>query len=131
MDIRMERQLAALEKMRDALAKYWRWLATAAVCAVAVALCVHIMLGSNGAVAFRQKKADCRSLEKETAEINKENTDLQARVKLLQEEDRDTIEREAREQLRYAKPGEFVYFVPEQSAAKPPANAAAENKAKP
>jgi cell division protein FtsB len=130
MESRLEQHIAAFEKTRTLVASYWRWLATAAVCVVATALCVHVMLGSNGAMAYRQKRTDCSVLQKDIDNLNKENADLQARVKALQT-DPKAIEKEAREQLRYARPGEVIYVMPDQPGPKPSASATAANQTKP
>ena len=111
----------------------FRWrhsLATVAVCLLAVLLGFHVVYGPNGWLAYRAKKTESRQLRQELQRLQKENDDLEHSVKALQS-DPNAIEKEAREQLRYARPGEVVYILPEQ---KPPAAAqsgVAQNHRKP
>ncbi len=131
MDFQLEQGVEKFEKARAVLYACRRWLATGAVCALAAWMFVHVMFGSNGMVVYEKKKSDCQALQKEIDDLNQENAQLQGSVKALQSDDPKTIEKEAREQLRYAKPGEVIYVMPEPTPAKPPANAAAENTGKP
>ena len=69
------------------------------------------MFGPNGMVVYRQKKAEYQVLQKEVENLQKENDSATDEVKALKE-DPKTIEKEAREQLHYAKPGEVIYVAP-------------------
>jgi cell division protein FtsB len=86
-------------------------LATAAVAALALLLSLHVVFGPNGFLAYQKKKAEYRALEKDIEKIQKENDALAERIKALKT-DPATIEKEAREQLRYARPGEVIYTYP-------------------
>ena len=88
-----------------------RKLATVAVGALAVMLGWHVLFGANGMVAYQQKKAEYQRLQVELQMLQTENQQLQEKVEKLRT-DPKTIEREAREQLRYARPGEVIYTVP-------------------
>ena len=115
-------------KLRPALTmlhSIWRRLATAAVAAFTVWLFVHVMFGANGMVVYRQKKAEYQNLQKQIVELQKENDRYSHQVKSLQTPDPTTIEKEAREQLHYARPGEVVYVAPPPAhPPKPETNAA-------
>jgi cell division protein FtsB len=76
------------------------------------------MFGANGMVIYRQKKTEYQSLQREIDQLQKENDRYTQQVKSLQIPDPSTIEKEAREQLHYARPGEVVYVAP--SAVHPP-----------
>jgi cell division protein FtsB len=89
-----------------------RRLATGAVAVLAVWLFAHVMFGDNGMVVYRQKKAEYQSLEKQIDGLQKENDRYTQQVKSLQAPDPNAIEKEAREQLHYARPGEVVYVSP-------------------
>jgi cell division protein FtsB len=89
-----------------------RRLATGAVVVLTVWLFAHVMFGDNGMVIYRQKKAEYQSLQKEIDDLQKENDRYTRQVKSLQAPDPNTIEKEAREQLHYARPGEVVYVAP-------------------
>lgn len=75
-------------------------------------LFAHVMFGANGMVIYRQKKAEYQSLQKKIDGLQNENDRYTQEVKSLQAPDPDTIEKEAREQLHYARPGEVVYVAP-------------------
>ena len=88
-----------------------RRLATVAVAVVTVWLFLHVMFGANGMVVYRQKRAEYQNLNHEIDQLQKENDRYTAQIKALQT-DPETIEKEAREQLHYARPGEVVYVSP-------------------
>jgi cell division protein FtsB len=69
------------------------------------------MFGANGMVVYRQKRAEYQNLNHEIDQLQKENDRYTAQIKSLQT-DPETIEKEAREQLHYARPGEVVYVSP-------------------
>jgi cell division protein FtsB len=85
-----------------------RRLATAAVGVLTVWLFVHVTFGANGMMVYRQKKTEYQSLQREIDDLQKENDLYTGRIKAL-ETDPKAIEKEAREQLHYARPGEVVY----------------------
>ena len=89
-----------------------RRLATAAVAVFTLWLFAHVMFGANGMVVYRQKKAEYQSLQKQIDDLQKENDRYTRQVKSLQAPDPNIIEKEAREQLHYARPGEVVYVAP-------------------
>ncbi len=97
-----------------------RRLATVAVAVLAGLLFVHVMLGANGMVVYRQKRAEYEALQKQLVQVQQENDRYTQQIQGLKS-DQKAIEKEAREQLGYAKPGEYVYVAP--APAKPPAPA--------
>lgn len=88
-----------------------RRIATAAVGVLAVVIAYHAVFGENGAVAYQKKRAEFREVEKQVQQVQAENDRLAREIHALKS-DPKAIEREAREQLRYAKPGEVVYLLP-------------------
>jgi len=91
-----------------------RRLATITVAVLAGLLFVHVMFGANGMVVYRQKRAEYESLQKRIAQEQKENEIYTQQIHGLKS-DAKAIEKEAREQLRYARPGEYVYVPPAQA----------------
>jgi cell division protein FtsB len=83
------------------------------------------MFGSNGMVIYRQKRAEYEGLQREVKDLQKQNQGYSDQIKALKT-DPAAIEREAREQLHYARPGEVVYVAPVPPAppAPPSTNAA-------
>jgi len=69
------------------------------------------MFGANGMVVYRQKKTEYQDLRQQLDQLQKDNDSYTGRIKSLKT-DPETIEKEAREQLHYTRPGEYVYVTP-------------------
>ena len=105
-----------MEDLRPTLTMLYgvrRRLATGAVAILTVWLFVHVMFGANGMVVYRQKKAGHENLQKEIGDLQKENERFSRQIDWLKT-DPKAIEKEAREQLHYARPGEVIYIAPAQ-----------------
>lgn len=89
----------------------WRRLGTVAAVALILGLMLHAMFGANGMVAYQQKHAEVQSLKAEVDRLQKENEESAARIRALKS-DPKAIEKEAREQFGYTRPGEVVYVSP-------------------
>ncbi len=96
-------------------------IATVAVTVLAAFLFVHVMFGANGMVMYRQKRAEYQSLQKQIALEQQENDRYTEKIQSLKS-DQKAIEKEAREELGYAKRGEYVYVAPASAKPAPPAN---------
>lgn len=96
-------------------------VATVAVGLLAASLFVHVMFGANGMVTYRQKRAEYELLRKQIVVEERENDRYTEKIQSLKS-DQKAIEKEAREQLGYAKPGEYVYVSPAPSKPALPAN---------
>lgn len=119
-----DRMMVKLRPTLTMLHAIRRRLATGAVAAFTVWLFVHVMFGANGMVVYRQKKAEYVNLQDEIRGLQQENDRYTDQIKSLQT-DPKTIEKEAREQLHYARPGEVVYVSPPPAPpAKPETNSA-------
>jgi cell division protein FtsB len=101
-----------------------RRIATIAVTVLAVSLFVHVMFGANGMVVYKQKRAEYEALQKQIAQAQQENDRYTQQIQGLKS-DQKSIEKEAREQLGYAKPGEYVYVPPTPAKPAPPVNRSA------
>ncbi|HMH45503.1 MAG TPA: septum formation initiator family protein [Pyrinomonadaceae bacterium] len=101
-----------------------RRLATAAVCIITVWLFVHVTFGANGMVVYREKRADYHRLQKEIDSLQNENDRYTGQIKDLKTDPR-AIEKEAREQLHYTRPGEVIYVAPAPSQSQSSATNAA------
>lgn len=115
----MRRVLRISEPAVERLAAARRQLATIALICVAVWLLVHAFISPNGVMAYQDKKAEYRDLQKDVQSLHEQNAKIEAQNEALKNNDPKAIEKEAREQLRYAKPGERVYVMPEPK--RPPA----------
>jgi cell division protein FtsB len=90
----------------------WRRLGTASALLLIVGVLLHAMFGANGMVVYRQKRAEMQSLRSEVDRLQKENDQYVEQIKSLKS-DPAAIEKEAREQLHYTRPGEVIYVAPE------------------
>jgi cell division protein FtsB len=88
-----------------------RRIATVAVIVLAASLFVHVMFGANGMVVYKQKRAEYQELHKQIVRVQEDNDRYTQQIQGLKT-DQTAIEKEAREQLGYAKPGEYVYVPP-------------------
>jgi len=98
-----------------------RRIATIAVTVLAASLFVHVMFGANGMVVYKQKRAEHEALRKQVVQVQQENDRYTQQIQGLKS-DQKSIEKEAREQLGYAKPGEYVYVAPAPAKPAPPVN---------
>lgn len=107
-----DRLMARLRPFLTVVYNLRRRLATAAISVLTIWLFAHVMFGANGMVVYRQKKDEFQSLQKQIDDLQRENDRYAQQVKSLQAPDPNTIEKEAREQLHYARPGEVIYVSP-------------------
>ena len=85
-----------------------RRVASGIAIAVALVFGYHAIFGQNGITAYAQKRSEDRVLASEIQKLQTENARLKQHVDHLAN-DPDAIEREAREQLHYTRPGEVIY----------------------
>lgn len=111
-----------LETVAEWFERNRRKLATVSVAALALMVGWHVLFGANGMMVYQHKKAEYQKLQIELQELQAENKQLEEKVERLRS-DPKTIEREAREQLRYARPGEVIYTVPQPPETQPGLNA--------
>jgi cell division protein FtsB len=93
-----------------------RRIATITITMLAGLLFVHVMFGANGMLVYKQKRLEYQSLQRRIAEEQNENDRYTRQIDGLKTDEK-AIEKEAREQLHYARPGEYVYVPP--AAAEP------------
>jgi cell division protein FtsB len=98
-----------------------RRIATITVTVLAGSLFIHVMFGANGMIVYKQKRAEYEALQKQIAQVEQENERYTQQVQGLKSDEK-AVEKEAREQLGYAKPGEYVYVPPAPAKPAPPVN---------
>lgn len=113
------------EKIRELAHRHRRRLATIAVALVACWIAYVAVWGANGMVMYRHKRTEYRELQQKIQAMQEENERLAHENRALRSEPA-AIEKEAREQLHYTKPGEVVYVKPE-AQPQAPADATAQN----
>jgi cell division protein FtsB len=112
-----------LQRGLDSLLPLRRKLATGVVAVFILLVGFHVVFGKNGLVVYYHKRAEYQKLTTEIDDLQKENERLASQVQKLKTADPKVIEKEAREQLKYARPGEVVYTMPTPNT--PPPNATA------
>jgi cell division protein FtsB len=113
-----------IERVRPLAVRIYRLrrrIATIAVTVLAGSLFIHVMFGANGMIVYRQKRAEYEALQKQIAQAQQENDRYTQQIQGLKSDEK-AIEKEAREQLGYAKPGEYVYVPPAPAKPAPTAN---------
>jgi cell division protein FtsB len=91
--------------------RLWRPAGTVVVIALALLVTWHVIYGRHGISVWQQKRAEDRALQQEIKNLQQENAQMRKQIQRLQS-DPEEIEREAREKLHYAKPGEVIYNLP-------------------
>jgi cell division protein FtsB len=81
-----------------------------------LALLVHDVFGTHGFIAMRRTQKEIEQIRSQISKINDENKSLAGQVNSLKT-DPKAIERIAREEMGLARPGEFIYKLPD--SAKP------------
>ncbi len=101
-----------------------RVLATLCIAVLTVFIGYKVIFGANGMKVYESKRAEVVRLQQQIDDEKLKNQKLQDNVTSLQKEDSNAIEKEAREQLGYVKPGEVVLVEPQP---KPDTKRVAEN----
>jgi cell division protein FtsB len=116
-----------VEQIRNLARTRRKTIASVGICLMAAFMAYHVFTAENGIKVYFHKKSENLELQKEIDQLKAENEQLTKRVNSLKS-DPQAIEKEAREQLKYAKPGEVVYVSPEPPQAQPPADATAQKR---
>ncbi|HET9087755.1 MAG TPA: septum formation initiator family protein [Acidobacteriaceae bacterium] len=95
-----------------------RKAATVVLASLSLSLGIYAIFGHDGLVAYQQKQRQAQQLQQQILSLKAENERIAAHDRRLQN-DRDTIEYEAREQMHYTRPGEVIYTLPETPGAHP------------
>ncbi len=99
------------QRITDWIHRSRRLLATAGVGVIGLMLGLHIAFGQNGMISYFHKREESKKLQQQIGDLQLENARISKQIDALKT-DPKTIEREAREQLRYARPGEVIYTLP-------------------
>ena len=100
-----------LEKFNDGRELLFRLRHKLAATGVGILLCVvgyYAIFAANGLVDYQQKRRESKELDRQIKALQQQNGGMEQEIKALKS-DPKTIEKEARERLRYARPGEVVY----------------------
>jgi len=95
---------------RELLHRSRRKAAAAGIVALLCVVAYYAVFAANGLVDYRQKRRESHELDRQIKSLQQQNAGMEKEIKALKS-DPETIEKEARERLRYARPGEVVYTV--------------------
>lgn len=93
--------------------RLWRPAGTAIAVLLALLVTWHVIYGEHGLSVWHKKRAEDHALQQEIKDLQQENAEMRQQIQDLKSNP-DAIEREAREKLHYAKPGEVIYTLPDQ-----------------
>ncbi|HEU4416574.1 MAG TPA: septum formation initiator family protein [Candidatus Angelobacter sp.] len=96
---------------RESLYRLRHKLGTAGIGIVVCLVAYYVVFSANGLLVYQQKRRESQELAGQIKALQQRNEDMEHEIKALKT-DPKTIEKEARERLRYAKPGEVVYTLP-------------------
>ena len=78
-------------------------------------LVLQDVFGMHGVLAMRRSQREEQEVRRQIDQINEENRQLEERVKALKS-DPQAIEKIAREEMGLARPGEYIFKIPEKPA---------------
>ena len=104
------------ETALDWTQRLWRPAATVVVIVLALLVTWHVIYGEHGLSVWHEKRSEDKALQREIKDLQQENAQMRQRIDRLNS-DPDAIEREAREKLHYAKPGEVIVNLSDQPQA--------------
>jgi cell division protein FtsB len=107
-----------IQKLTDWLYQSRRRLAIGGVGLLACFIGYHAVFGANGFLVYLDKKTESRKLQHELETLQQDSAQRQDRIKALTN-DPQTIEKEAREKLKYARKGDVIYTLPAKPAPPP------------
>ena len=88
-----------------------RRAATGGAVVLALALGYYVVAGQNGLRVYIAKRHENQKLQQRIDALQKQNGQIDQQIHALKS-DPDTIEREARERLHYARPDEVIVTIP-------------------
>lgn len=90
----------------------FRRAALLALALIMMLLIVHELFGEHGYLALRRRHRELQTLQQQVKQLQEENQKLQQQIEALKS-DPKAVEKLAREQMKFAKPGEIIYVLPE------------------
>lgn len=83
---------------------------------------MHEIFGRNGYLTLRHQKMEHTRLQQQIQALSQQNQQLEQKINGLKHNP-EAVERQARDQLHLAKPGELIYMLPDKTPPQPPATA--------
>lgn len=87
-----------------------------AMALLSLVLLMHEIFGRNGYMTLRREKKDYTALQQHIQKLSNENQQLEQKIHALTNNP-EAIEKQARDQLQLARPGEIIYTLPDKGLA--------------
>jgi cell division protein FtsB len=75
---------------------------------------MHEIFGRNGYLTLRHEKKEYTALQKQIQTVSEENKQIEQKIQALKNNP-EAVEKQARDQLHLAKPGEIIYMLPDKT----------------
>lgn len=96
---------------------------------VSLGILVREIIGPNGYLTYQRKKKEYFRLQQQVQALSQQNQQLKQKISALKNNP-EAVEKQARDQLHLAKPGELIYMLPDKKPAQT-ADAAPQNSPAP
>lgn len=81
---------------------------------LSLVMLMHEIFGRNGYLTLRNEKKQYTVLQKQIQTVSEENKQLEQKIHALKNNP-EAVEKQARDQLHLAKPGEIIYMLPDKT----------------
>lgn len=78
---------------------------------LSLVMLMHEIFGQNGYLTLQRQKKQYNALQQQIQTVSKQNQQLKQKIKALKNNP-EALEKQARDQLHLAKPGEIIYMLP-------------------
>ena len=95
-----------------------------------MAMLMHEVFGRNGYLTLRREKKEYTALQQQIQNVSQQNQELKQKIHALKNNP-EAVEKQARDQLHLAKPGEIIYILSGSKAVQTQASSAQIPQAQP
>ncbi len=81
---------------------------------LSLVMLMHEIFGRNGYVTLQHEKKQYSGLQQQIQTVSEENQRLEQKINALKNNP-EAVEKQARDQLHLAKPGEIIYMLPDKT----------------
>jgi len=82
---------------------------------LSLVMLMHEVFGKNGYLTLRHEKKEYTALQQQVQAVSEENQRLEQKIHTLKNNP-EAVEKQARDQLHLAKPGEIIYMLPDRKS---------------
>jgi len=89
---------------------------------LSLAMLMHEVFGQNGYLTLRRERKEYSDLQQQIQTLSQQNQELERKINALKNNP-SAVEKQARDQLHLAKPGEIIYMLPGKNSSTAPETA--------